>query len=399
MTGISRGPAKRGLIIGCGVAGPALAMALQRAGIEAVVYEGRPSARDAAGSFLGLAPNARDVLQTLGVREEIEALGLPSPRIAFLNHKGKQLGINPQPVITFKRGRLTQGLREAASARGIQVEWNKRLVGVDQAGGSVVAHFADGSSATGDFLVGCDGTYSEVRRAILPQAPAPRYTEIVGSGAYTKVPGLGSTNGTMYMTFCLNGFFGYQVADDGEVYWFENYHQRREPAPGELDGVPRAEWKQRLLKLHEPDHEPISTIIGQTEMDIVRWTVVEMPPLDTWYRGRVGLVGDAAHAMGPHTGQGGSMALEDAIVLAQCLRDIPEVEGAFATYQRIRKERVEYVVEETRRTGERKAPPGLFGRMTRDLVLPIFLKKGVAAAAGIHDHHIEWSDRVAAASR
>jgi len=385
---------KRGLIIGCGVAGPVLAMFLKRAGIEATIYEGRPSARDDAGAFLGLAPNARDVLQTLGIREDIEGLGLPSPRIAFLNHKGKQLGINPQPVVTLKRGRLGQGLREAALAEGIQIEWDKRLMTLEQDAGSVTAHFADGSSATGDFLIGCDGTYSNVRTAILPDSPAPEYTHIIGSGAYTRVPGLESTNGTMYMSFCLNSFFGYQVAEDGEVWWFDNYYQKREPAPGEIESTPDEELKARLTELHRPDHHPIEEIIASTTMPIIRWSVVEMPPLSTWHKGRVALVGDAAHAMGPHSGQGGSMALEDSIVLAKCLRDIPDIDTAFTTYQAIRKERVEYVVDVTRRTGDRKEPPGWFGRLTRDLILPIFLKKGVSAAAGIHDHHIPWDDEV-----
>jgi 2-polyprenyl-6-methoxyphenol hydroxylase-like FAD-dependent oxidoreductase len=385
---------KRGLIIGCGVAGPVLAMFLKRAGIEATIYEGRPTARDDAGAFLGLAPNARDVLQTLGIREDIEALGLPSPRIAFLNHKGKQLGINPQPVVTLKRGKLGQGLREAAQDEGIQVEWNKRLMSLSQTDDKVTAHFEDGSSADGDFLIGCDGTLSNVRTAILPDSPLPEYTHIIGSGAYTRVPGLESTNGTMYMTFCLSSFFGYQVADDGEVWWFDNYYQKREPAPGEIESTPDDELKARLIELHKPDHHPIEEIIASTSMPIIRWSVVEMPPLSTWYKGRVALVGDAAHAMGPHSGQGGSMAMEDSIVLAKCLRDIPDIPTAFATYQEIRKARVEHVVDVTRRTGNRKEPPNWFGRLTRDLILPIFLKKGVTAAADIHDHHIPWEDPV-----
>jgi 2-polyprenyl-6-methoxyphenol hydroxylase-like FAD-dependent oxidoreductase len=387
---------KRGLIIGCGVAGPVLAMFLKRAGIEAVIYEGRPSARDDAGAFLGLAPNARDVLQTLGIREQIEALGMPSPRIAFLNHKGKQLGINPQPVVTLKRGKLSQGLREAAVADGVRIEWNKRLMSLEQTDDKVVAHFEDGSTAEGDFLVGCDGTLSNVRTAILPDSPPPHYTHIIGSGAYTRVPGLKSTNGTMYMSFCLNSFFGYQVDDNDEVWWFDNYYQKREPEPGEIESTPDDVLKQRLIELHSPDHEPIEKIIASTEMPIIRWSVVEMPPLSTWYKGRVVLVGDAAHAMGPHSGQGGSMAMEDSLVLAKCLRDIDDIGTAFATYQEIRKERVEYVVDVTRRTGDRKEPPGWFGRLTRDLILPIFLKKGVNAAAGIHDHHIPWDDEAEA---
>jgi 2-polyprenyl-6-methoxyphenol hydroxylase-like FAD-dependent oxidoreductase len=109
-----------------------------------------------------------------------------------------------------------------------------------------------------------------------------------------------------------------------------------------------------------------------------------------WYRGRVCLAGDAAHAVGPHSGQGGSLALEDAIVLAKCLRDAPEVEAAFAAYQRIRKERAEHVAHQTRRIGNRKAAPGPIGRAFRDRVLPVFLRQGVKTFEPIYAHHIEW---------
>ncbi|APU14272.1 2-polyprenyl-6-methoxyphenol hydroxylase-like oxidoreductase [Actinoalloteichus sp. GBA129-24] len=383
------------MIIGCGVAGPVLAMFLQRAGIEAVVYEGRPEARDEVGAFLGIAPNGRDVLETLGIREEVEAVGIPSPRIAFLNHKAKVLGRNPQPVVTLKRGRLTKAVREAAEDRGIRVEWNKRLVDLTETDrDSVIARFADGTSAEADFLVGCDGINSEVRRRILPDAPLPAFTGTVGTGAYTRVPGLASTEGTMYMTFCLNGFFGYQVTDAGEVCWFENFHQKTEPGAAELAGISDESWQRRLLELHRNDHDPIPAIIAAKQETMVRYTVSEMPVLSTWHRGRVCLLGDAAHAMGPHSGQGGSMALEDCIVLAKCLRDIPDLSQAFATYQSIRKARVENVVKETRRNGDRKAPPGLLGRITRDLVLPFFLKNGVDLFTEIYQHHIEWDEKV-----
>jgi 2-polyprenyl-6-methoxyphenol hydroxylase-like FAD-dependent oxidoreductase len=366
-------------------------MFLQRAGIDSVIYEGRAEPRDELGAFLGLAPNGRDVLGSLGIREEIEALGLPSPKIAFLNHRGKELGVNPQPVVTFKRGELSRGLRDAAIRRGIEVRWGHRFVGLEQRGDTVLARFADGSTAEGDFVVGCDGIESDVRRSVFPAAPEPTYTGVIGSGAYTRLPGLRPTAGTMYMTFCLNGFFGYQVADDGEVYWFENVHQRAAPRAGELNGD-SGEWKRKLVELHRPDHAPIVDIIASTEMEIVRYPVFEMPTLPQWHAGRVVLVGDSAHATGPHSGQGGSLAFEDSIVLAMCLRDLPSVPEAFARYQQIRKERVEYVVQETRRTGNQKTPPGLFGRTIRDLVLPIFLRKGVDTAAGIHRLHIDWDD-------
>ena len=380
----------RGLIIGCGIAGPVLAMFLGRTGIEPVIYEGREGGRDEAGSFLGIAPNGRDVLATLGIREQIEALGIPTPKIAFHNHKGKQLGLNPQPIVTIKRGPLGKGLREAALAQGIAVEFGRRLAAVEQDADSVVARFADGSEAEGDFLVGCDGIRSAVRRSIAPDSPAPAYTELITNGSYARVDGLESTEGTMHMTFSKNGFFGYQVADDGEVWWFENFHQPTEPSQDELDAVPDADWKHRLLDLHGSDHAPIGSIIAATEDRIARFPIHEMPILEGWYRDRVCLAGDAAHAVGPHSGQGGSLAMEDAIVLAKCLRDAPKVEAAFAAYQRIRKERAEHVAHETRRIGNRKAPPGPIGRAFRDRLLPIFLRQGVKTFEPIYAHHIEW---------
>jgi 2-polyprenyl-6-methoxyphenol hydroxylase-like FAD-dependent oxidoreductase len=202
------GRPKRGLIIGCGIAGPVLAIFLRRAGVEPVIYEGREGGREEAGSFLGLAPNGRDVLSTLGIRERIEGLGIPTPRIAFHNHRGRELAVNPQPIVTIKRGALSKGLREAAVAQGVAVEFDRRLATVEQDAGSVVARFADGSEAEGDFLVGCDGIRSAVRRSITPDAPAPEYTELITDDSYTRVDGLQSTEGTMHMTFCRNGFHG-----------------------------------------------------------------------------------------------------------------------------------------------------------------------------------------------
>jgi 2-polyprenyl-6-methoxyphenol hydroxylase-like FAD-dependent oxidoreductase len=381
---------KRGLIIGCGIAGPVVAMFLRRTGIEPVIYEGREAGRDEAGSFLGLAPNGRDVLARLGIRERIEALGIPTRKIAFHNHKGKQLGLNLQPIVTIKRGPLSKGLREAALAEGVAVEFAKGLMAVEQDAGCVVARFADGSEIEGDLVVGCDGIRSAVRRSIAPAAPAPEYSELITSGSYARVDGLESTGGTMHMTFCKNGFFGYQVADDGEVWWFENFHQPAEPSQDELDAISDADWKRRLLDLHGPDHAPIGAIIAATEDRIARFPIQEMPILERWYPDRVCLAGDAAHAVGPHSGQGGSLALEDAIVLAKCLRDAPKVEAAFAAYQRIRKERAEQVAHQTRRIGDRKAAPGPIGRAFRDLLLPVFLRQGVKTFEPIYAHHIEW---------
>lgn len=119
-----------------------------------------------------------------------------------------------------------------------------------------------------------------------------------------------------------------------------------------------------------------------------------MPSLSSWYEGRSCLIGDAAHAMSPAAGQGASMAMEDAIVLAQSLRDVPDVTGAFDTFERLRKDRVESVAKDARRNSNRKAPTNAITRKIRDLVLPFFLRMGVESAIETYSHRIDWAETV-----
>ena len=125
-------------------------------------------------------------------------------------------------------------------------------------------------------------------------------------------------------------------------------------------------------------------------------TRVCIPSLPAWHRGAVCLIGDAAHAIGPHVGQGASLALEDAVVLAKCLRDILDPPVAFATFERLRRERVEPIVKQSRRTGQQKAPAGWIGRKVRDLVLPVFLRRGAEATAEVYRYQLNWDEPIAA---
>jgi 2-polyprenyl-6-methoxyphenol hydroxylase-like FAD-dependent oxidoreductase len=321
---------------------------------------------------------------------------MPTTRIVFLDHRGKQLGENQQTTTLIRRGLLTKGLREAAIRRGVTVELGKRLTGVEVTPGSaVIARFEDGSEAHGDVLVGCDGIHSRTRRAILPQAPDPMYTGVIDSGAITRRLALPPSNGAMRMTFGLNGFFGYQVASSGEVYWFENFAQPEEPDRAALEALPDAAWQQTLLELHREDHAPIAEVIRATDEPIGRWPIYDLPSLPTWHRGPVGLIGDAAHATSPHVGQGASLAMEDALVLAKCLRDIPDAAAAFARFERLRKARVEAIVRAARRTGNQKAPANGFARWVRGLVLPFFLRMGVKQAGRIYSYRVDWNEKAA----
>ncbi|WP_326691143.1 MULTISPECIES: FAD-dependent monooxygenase [unclassified Streptomyces] len=397
---LSTGPGpRRALLIGCGIAGPVLALFLQRIGVEAVIHEASEDPRDDVGAFLNLAPNGLAVLETLGIRENVEKYGSPTTSTAFLNHRGKQLGENPAETLLLKRGLLNKALREAALERGITIEFGKFFESVTESpdGGGVVVRFRDGSTAEGDFLVGCDGIHSKTRYSVLPDAPKPAYTGVIGTAGYTHSAHGAPEDGTMRMSFCLDGFFGHQTTPGGEIYWFENYHQAHEPGRGEVEAVSHEVWQRRLLDKHRKDHAPVPQLIQDTQDGILGYPIYDMPSIPTWYKGRVCLVGDAAHATSPHVGQGASMAMEDSIVLAKCLRDLPDVKTAFAAFQGLRKERVEKIIKEGRKTGNQKAATNGLQRTVRDLVLPFFLKLGVKATLPVYSYRVDWDERVTSA--
>jgi FAD-dependent urate hydroxylase len=386
----------KALIVGGGIAGPVLGMFLRRAGVEATVFEGRAGPQDEAGAFLNLAPNGRAVLDSLGIGGEVDVAGTPTTSIEFVNHRGRRLGRNPEELLLIKRGALNRVLRDQAIEHGVAIEFAKHLVAVSDDGQRATARFADGSEATGDLLVGCDGIHSVTRAAILPAGPAPAYTGLVGTGGFVRLPDGPEPSPVMEMTFGLQAFFGYQVTPSGEIFWFQNTPEPTEPEAAVSGDDER--WKARLVELHGDDHEPIPTMLQATDGGIGRFPIYDLATLPTWHVGRLALAGDAAHVMGPHTGQGSAMALEDAMVLAMCLRDIPDIDVALAAYEHQRRPRVERVVKLTRRLGKTKSP-GPFGRAVRDRILPIVLPMGVKQTAKIYAHRIDWDQTMVDVSR
>jgi 2-polyprenyl-6-methoxyphenol hydroxylase-like FAD-dependent oxidoreductase len=190
---------KKALIVGGGIGGPVAAMALQRVGVEATVYEAHDAPADYAGLFLNTASNGLDVLRTLGIDVPARADGFPIPRMVMWSGTGKRLGEVANGVrlpdgtisVVVKRGLLQRVLREEAESRGIEVEYGKRLVSYEVAGnGGVIASFEDGTKAEGDLLVGADGIHSRVRRVMDPKAPRPSYTGLLSLGGYAHGSGI-----------------------------------------------------------------------------------------------------------------------------------------------------------------------------------------------------------------
>ena len=225
----------RALIIGCGVAGPAVALFLQRAGWDVEVFEAAEEPDAYAGLFLNVATNGLAVLEQLGLRERVVAEGHRSPHMVMWSSTGRQLGTVPngparepeRGSVVVRRGILHRVLREAAQQAGIPITFGARLERIEQSDAAVRAIFADGRTATGDLLVGADGVGSPTRRHIDPDAPTPAYSGLVGLGGFARVPGLAPTPEAQHMVFGRRSFFGYLVRDDGEVYWFANLTSRR----------------------------------------------------------------------------------------------------------------------------------------------------------------------------
>jgi 2-polyprenyl-6-methoxyphenol hydroxylase-like FAD-dependent oxidoreductase len=386
---------ERVLIVGGGIAGSALGIALRRAGINSVVYEASPAPRDNAGAFLNLAPNGLNVLQALGLAHLTDGLGFRNDRLIFHNETGRMLADVPVGGVTLMRGALNRALREAAIEAGVRFEFGKALESVTEHDGGVVAQFADGTTTSGRLLVGADGIHSRTRYSFFPEAPQPTYTGIINLGGIVQTD-LPSTDTAMHMIFGRRGFFGYAVRPSGETFWFSNFAQSEEPARGSLETVDATEFQQRLLNLHRGDPPEVTRILQAVSGNIGAYAVYDIMSLPRWQHSRVCLIGDSAHAVGPHVGQGASLALEDAFMLAKCLRDLPDPATAFTTFEGLRRERVERIVKQSRRTGEQKAPTGWLGRKIRDIILPVFLRQGAQATAWMYAYPLDWEEPIAA---
>ncbi|SHK20796.1 2-polyprenyl-6-methoxyphenol hydroxylase [Pseudonocardia thermophila] len=399
--------ARTALVIGGGVAGPVAAMALQKAGVAVSVHEARTDPDEDVGSFLTLQVNGISALRAIDAGHVLADVGFPTSAMTFRSGTGKVLGEvstgEPLPDgtvgITLKRADLHRVLREEARRRGIAFSNGKRLVDVSEAPEGITAVFADGTTATADVLVGADGIHSRVRTIIDPGAPRARYVPVLNIGGYARVPDVELPEGRYEMVFGKRAFFGQAVAPDGTVWWFANPPRRDEPAPGELSAMTTEQWRDWLLTLFADDDTPAARIIAATPGELRGWAIYDLPTLPNWYRDRLVLVGDAAHATSPSSGQGASMAIEDAVELGRCLRDHADPQAAFAAFVGLRRERVEKVVAAGARTSNYKAA-GPIARRIRDLLMPIFLKRaagtGAQSFAWLHRHRIDWDAPVTA---
>ena len=388
------------LIIGGGVAGPATAMALQKAGIDSVIYEAHSTGADGIGAFLTLGTNGIDALRLLGADKAALAAAFPTPEIVLRNSAGRHLGGSPTGSSlpdgtmshTLKRSDLYRALHDEASDRGVRIEHGKRLVSANDTGDSVRAVFADGTEAIGDVLIGCDGLHSAVRKVIDPGAPAPRYTGLITNGGYARGVPVNSRPGSYEMIFGRRGFFGYAMAPDGEVWWFANVPRSDEPARGVVESIADDEWRHCLNDLFVMDDGPAIALIAATPTFAPMSPIHTIPYLRHWHNDRMIVIGDAAHAPSPTSGQGASLSIEDAVELAMCLRDLPTPQAAFDRFESRRRARVEGIIKWAARINNSKVA-GPIGSRFRDAMMPLFLRLTASSKAynRAYGYRIDWN--------
>jgi FAD-dependent urate hydroxylase len=381
------------LIVGGGIAGFTTAIALARQGVATTVLEARPEA-GAGGAFLTLAPNGVNALRDLGLGELPSiAGGFAVTGIDMYNARGRRIGEVPgesderhfgAPSVVLRRAPLLAQLERTALADGVELRYGATTTAVAEHDDAVHVTLHNGTTLEAERVIGADGIWSRVRRSIWPSAPVPSYSGIVDCGGWARVD-LPDTP-RQQMTFGARAFFGYTV-HDSVAYWFTNVPVAAQPARGEFDRIDPHRWMSRVRELHSDAADPIRHILEATTAAVGAWPLYDLRSLPAWATDRVCLVGDAAHATNPSTGQGASLAIEDAAVLSRCITETPDPAQAFARFVALRRRRAERVVAYGRQIGDRKVASAA-GSVFRDLTLPLFLRLGAKAAVEQYGYRV-----------
>jgi 2-polyprenyl-6-methoxyphenol hydroxylase-like FAD-dependent oxidoreductase len=375
--------APRALIIGGGIAGPITAILLKKAGIEATVFEAWTRATGIGGG-LQIAPNGMHVLAEAGLADEMISRGSIAESLEFFSQSGTQLasinrdmaGRFGQPAVNMRRSTLNEAILAKAEREGIEIAFEKRLVGIeDRADRPIAVHFEDGSSAEGDFVIGADGVHSTTRRHVVPDGPVPFDTSLVSFGGFVprallEAAGAGPS---LFMTFGQSGFFGYGYCSseaDGAMCWSTQPTHGIDAAT--FRAMDQAALRRHLRLFHAGWHDPIPQLL-EAMSEIIVTSTLDIATLPIWSRGRTLLIGDAAHATSPRAGQGASIALEDSLRLAILLQQEQDRGVAFQNLESERRPRVERVVALARRNGNQKREFSRAGAWIRDRMLKILI--------------------------
>jgi 3-hydroxybenzoate 6-monooxygenase len=346
------------LIAGGGIGGLALALALAKTGRRSTVLEQRGSF-GGAGAGIQLGPNGVRVLQRLDLAEALRpVVGVPDALAVHDGRSGRTLAVLPlgrwiaarhgAPYWVVHRGDLHSVLTKAASAEPrITLRSGFALASLTQKGEGVEATSAAGDVAVGGTLVGADGLWSSVRRAVCPEhvpqfvgATAARTVIPVATAGRLALPAVG-----LWLSPGAN-VAHYPVRGGSEIAVVVIAAEAWQGTDWDTE-ADRAVLIARLRGFHASLADPLAMAPAWR-----KWALYRLQPLPRWSVGRITLIGDAAHPMLPHLAQGGALALEDALVLADCLAAHPGNEAqAFLAFEALRRRRAARVQAMSRLNG------------------------------------------------
>ncbi|PWL00807.1 FAD-dependent urate hydroxylase [Pantoea allii] len=342
----------KAIVIGGGMGGMTAALALEQAGFETEVYEAVKTIRP-VGAAISVWPNGVKCLNALGLKEKVRALG---GNMAFMAYQDafsgdtltrfslaplvQQVGEFPYPIA---RAELQAMLLDAYGRS--RVNFGKRIVQVEQYASGVIATFDDNSQAQGDFLVAADGTHSVIRDYVLDEKLPRRYAGYVNWNGLVRIDE-SIAPADQWTTFVGDGKRVSLMPVSGNRFYF--FFDVPLPAGLEQD---RSTMRDDLRHYFSDWSEPVQKLISAIDVDTTnRVEIHDIEPFQRFVKGRVVLLGDAAHSTTPDIGQGGCAAMEDGIVLASALSAHSlGIEDALLRYQMRRVERVKDLVLKARK--------------------------------------------------
>ena len=338
--------ARTALIVGAGIGGLSAAIALRQAGWQVRVFERAASPRE-LGFGLGLAPNAIEALGALGVADIVVARGFEPDRGEMRRMDGtvlKRAELPPGALggrfVMALRPALHGALLDAVGTEALSLDRDATSFSV--AGSRVSLHFAQGPDAEGDLLVGADGIGSMVRRSLHPAEPPPRSSRIVAvrGAVHGAIAHLGRLSAIYYLGPGVESVF-IRASETG-IYWFLSL--ARELVPANVT-APAA-----IVAHMAPQFDATFRAITAATDDLRVDELFDRDPIPFWGRGPVTLLGDAAHPVLPHTGQGAAQAMVDAVALGGALRAGSDLDPALRAYENERRQKTAVLVAQGRRT-------------------------------------------------
>jgi 2-polyprenyl-6-methoxyphenol hydroxylase-like FAD-dependent oxidoreductase len=340
-------------IVGGGIGGLSLAIGLQWKGFDVTVYESAPELK-AVGAGLTLAANAVKALMEIGIGDEVLRAGKVLKALYIKDDKGNILAHADAEKLSVKLGVINNFSIHRADLHQIllsqllpgTLQLNKSCTDFIQHKDSVTLLFGDGSQATTDYLIACDGIHSVIRKKLLPESQ-PRYAGYTcWRAVINEMPANLNINETTE-TWGQGNRFGIVPLTDNRLYWFACINAKAN------DPAMRSMQIPSLLVYFSKFHSPVSEVLKKTKNEQMIWgDIIDLKPIKKFTFRNIVLMGDAAHATTPNMGQGACMAIEDAAVLSNCLDQYVTVEEAFQKFEQKRIGRTTKIVNTSRTLGK-----------------------------------------------